>query len=1136
MTDPRENSEKRRATILVTALDGLTNLPEESSSESITQLLSRCMESMEQVVRLFSGEILRFDGERMVAFFGIPDPQENFAVRALQASLEMKNRLEVLIADKEIPEYIGLRSGISTGEVIYSMMGSGKTERHTVIGNVVDLASRIQDFAETGQILIGPETHRLVLDHFDIRPMEPVPVKGQKKPVQVYNVLARREEQVAASPEAARMISSPIVGREKEMELLQTKVMQLIVNGKGCVVTITGEAGVGKSRLMAEFKKQEAIGQVAFLEGKGISFGGNLSFHPITQVIRSWAGIHEDDPPNTALEKLASNIERVYPDGAEEAFPFIATMMGYPLTGEAQERVKGIEGESLEKLILKNLRELLGEAVRRRPGFIVIEDLHWADLSTIHALEFLVKLVRNHRLVFVFIFRPGYEKTGEHMQKFISENIPEQFIPIEIINLDQNHSAELIDNLLGQLELPQDVETLIQERSRGNPFFIEEILRSFIDQGIIRHKDKGFEVTDKIRYANIPETINEVLLSRIDRLDEKTRNLLKMASVIGRNFYYKVLEEAADTIGELDDKLGYLKDMQFINEGGTSDEVEYLFKHALAQQATYESIMQKKRQEMHLKIARSIEKVFASKIHEYYGVLALHYGKAEVPEKQEEYLVKAGEQSLLSGASSEAVNYFKEALDIYLNIHKDKADAETLIHLKEKIGMALETKGDNIEAVDYFDQVLEFYGFNIPKRKFVAMMGVGFYFIWFPVVLRHPWLMINKTPDERIQRIARLVIYKGEALATINPTRYFMDSIYALKLFLVYNLNRIETTTGILSAASTFYTVTGLSLKTGGLMLEEAFRTMHGKDNSFECTYRFAKRMYDYFAGKWTDDNDLEEFYQKAIRAGSVWDIVIYLLYSGLIFVDKGQGKKAIKLAEKLNELSDNFENSHARAQAYRLLAVNSLKNRLIGSGLREAEEGIRFTTKTGHLAMLLVIYCEKSRLHTLLGEFDKARHALKEAEALVKERKIMKIYYSGYLLAACSLDYAELFASTENRKHHLRSLLKRTGTLIRVSKTLHSNRVEGYRLRALVFWHLNRQRKAIKNFSKSLEVAETYGTRPELARTCFELGKCLKDPKSKHNRLGSKNGSEYLLMAKSLFQELELKWDMEQYERYMGI
>jgi class 3 adenylate cyclase/tetratricopeptide (TPR) repeat protein len=1136
MTDPHEPSGKGIATILVAVVDGLTTLPGESSTGRITQALSRCMENMEQVIQLFGGRVDRFAGEKMITFFGIPDSMENFPVQAVQAAIEMRNRLELMVADRELPEGIGLRTGIATGEVISGLVGTGKNKHYTVIGAAAELATRIQDLAERGQILIGPETYRQTREQFELRSLEPIPVKGQKQPVQIFEVHSRKKDKIAASPESARMIVSPMVGRQKELDLLETQIMRLIVNGKGCVVTITGEAGVGKSRLMAEFRKREAIGQVAFFEGKGMSFGSKLSYHPITQVIRSWAGIAEDDPILTAHAKLDSNIRRVYPDGAEEIFPFVATMMGYPLTGPALERVKGIEGEALEKLILKNLRELLGEAVRRRPGFIVIEDMHWADLSTIHALEFLVKLVRTHRLVFVFIFRPGYEETGGRIRTFIAENLPEQTVNIDIVNLDQAQSVELVANLINQLDLPQDVMQLIQEKSRGNPFFIEEILRSFIDQEIIRLNEGRFEMTDRIRYANIPETINEVLLSRIDRLDEKTRSLLKMASVIGRNFYYKVLEEAAETIGELDDKLGYLKDIQFINEGRKSDEIEYLFKHALAQQATYESIMQKTRREMHLKIARSIEKVFANKIHEFYGVLAMHYGKAEIPEKREEYLIKAGEQSLLSGASSEAISYFKEALGCCMNSGQAGRDPVKVAMLQEKLAVALQTKGENIEAIEYFDKVLDYYHFKMSKNLLVRKIKAYIYFLAFPIVVKYEHLLPRKDPHEAVGRIIHLLMLKGDALATINPSRFFIESIQGFRLMLKYRVGSLEQVGGLLSGSSSFYIWTGISIKAGGILLRKADKVLEGKNIYYYYSYRMARKMYDYAAGLWGEDMDLEDVYRNALRTGAIWDIGIYIVYCGLIFIDKGQWSRLRDMVSKLSEVSENFENSHARAQAYRLEAVNRVRCRDLNAGIEACEEGIRFTVKTGHMAMLLVIWSQKSIMHSIRGECEEARKALLEAESLVKERKIIKLYLSGYLLAASCLEYAELNRDAEQRKQKITNLLRLTGKLIKASKHVFSNLTEAYRLRALAYWHLNRQSKAFRNFEKALEISEQHGARPEFARTCFEVGKCLMESKSQRNIVLSKNGSEYLLMGKSMFQELGLKWDMKQYEKYMGI
>ncbi len=594
-----------------------------------------------------------------------------------------------------------------------------------------------------------------------------------------------------------------------------------------------------------------------------------------------------------------------------------------------------------------------------------------------------------------------------------------------------------------------------------------------------------------------------------------------------------MLEEAAQTIEELDSRLEYLKETQLLNEHKHKEDVEFLFKHALAQQATYDSILQKTKKELHLKIARSIEKVFAEKIHEFYGVLAMHYGKAEMVEKREEYLVKAGDQSLMSGASSEAVNFYKEALEYYLNSHKKEIDPDEVVNLQEKIGIALQTKGENMEAVEYIDKVLEFYGFKIPKGKNVKLLKALFYFLIFPVLIRNGWLLIRLKPNERIEKTIRMIIIKGEALSTTNPGRWLIESIYALKFYLKYDISSFDYTTGILSSSSTFYTWTGFSLKNGKIMLDNAERVIRGKDNYFRYNYRMGRKMYDYFAGDWTDDNDLDDVYIKGNRIGAIYEVIIYLVYCGLIFVDKGYQEKAVQVFDKLNELYDNFENSHARAQAFRLAMVNSVRHRRLNEGLKTSDDGIKFTIKTRHMAMLLVIYSQKSIAHSLLGNVEEARRSLQEAEKLVKERRLVKVYYSGYLLAACYLKLAELKKAPGDTRLMLKYLLNLTKSLIKTSKVVYSNLAEGYRIRALTYWLLNKQDKAYRNFEKSLALAERLGAKPELARTCFELGKCLMDQKSRHKIVRSKNGSEYLIKAKSMFEEMDLQWDLQEYERY---
>jgi len=953
------------------------------------------------------------------------------------------------------------------------------------------------------------------------------------KALSIFEVLTKNIAPTETPLQSGRLITSRMVGRQQDIRVLEESIKQLL-NGRGGVVNIEGMAGIGKSRLMAEIKSKEITSNVAFFEGRALSEGKNLSFHPITQIIKSWSGINEDDNTATSYQKLSQNIIRIYPEQADEIIPFVATMMGYPLEGEARQRVKGIEGEALERLILKNLRDLLSHAATHRPIVIMVEDAHWADLSSISFMESLFKLVKNHRLLFINVFRPGFKETGEKLKSFANENLLEYYREIIVKPLTEPESAELIGNLLNQINLPDDIKQLIILRSEGNPFFIEEVLRSFIDEGLIEIKDNSFIVTDQIRYANIPETIDKVILSRIDRLDEKTKGLLRTASVIGRNFYYKVLEEAAQTIEELDNRLEYLKEAQLLNEHKHKEEVEFLFKHALAQQATYDSILQKTKKELHLKIAKSIEKVFADKLPEFYGVLAMHYGKAEVPEKMEEFLFKAGEKSLAAGASSEAINYFKQALVVYIEHNKTNINKQKVADIEEKTGIAYAMKGLNLEAVDYFDRVLDFYHFHIPKNRTLRILGSSFYFLSFIVLIRNQWLFFHKKPPDNIETVYRMILHKGEALTTVNPKRLFIESQFVVKLFIKYGISNSDYVLGILSEYSVFFSWMGLFFRTAQKILEVAHKTGVSKDSVFWMQYRVGCKVYEFLAGKWQEDPEQEYLYNLGLQKGAVWELSVCKAFDGFKLAERGYFTESMVIASRLFDLYDYFENSHARAQGYRLKSLNHLKKSKFEEVINISCEGIEYTGKTNHVAILQVLHCHRCIAHSMRNEMNDALNDLLEAEKLVQQTKMAKLYICEYLLASCYYELALLRNKPGENKTDVHPLLKQARLLIEKSKNVPSHRIQGYRLAAIAYWMKNKQWKTYRCFEKSLSLAENLEAKPELARTCFELGKCLMDIKSRRKILRSKNGSEYLLMAKRLFEEMDLQWDLREYEKYM--
>ena len=1125
------------ATIVIAEIGGLIHLSDVKDASGEKSLINALYEKISQEIRLYNGTIYPSMGERIMAAFGLESRVESDEKNAVNAALRFHAVLESFSNDHDLAFPLSVRVGIHTGPVIKTRMGAGSNIQESLIGETVDIAARIQDIADKNQVLVGSTTYEKTKDIFTYHALEPVPVKGYKKPISIYEVTVKKSETTAPPLQSGRIITSQMVGRQKDLKIIEDAVKQLL-NGRGGVVNIEGMAGIGKSRLMAEVMQKEIVRNVAFFEGRALSEGKNLSFHPIIQIIKVWAGIKEDDNPATAYQKLSANITRIYPEQASEIIPFVATMMGYPLEGEAKLRLKGIEGEALERLILKNIRDLLARAASIRPIVIMVEDAHWADLSSISFMESLFKLVKNHRLLFISVFRPEYKETGERLKSFLKENLPEHYREITVQPLKENESAELIGNLLNQTKLPDDIKQLILLRSEGNPFFIEEVLRSFIDEGLIEVKDNAFIITDRVQYANIPETIDKVILSRIDRLDEKTKGLLRTASVIGRNFYYKVLEEAAQTIEELDTRLQYLKETQLLSEHRQKEEVEFLFKHALAQQATYDSILQKTKKELHLKIAKSIEKVFADKLPEFYGVLAMHYDKAELHEKTEEYLIKAGDESFRSGASNEALNYYLEAIKKIPSINDSGALSSLYRELEIKIAFAHHATGRNFEAYESFNRILQ----RNYKRTF-PVTGIGnlssfiYNLLGLLFKLYFNSFYFSKPTDEQFDLYARVLTHWGEASTTFNPKRSFLQSFYFLKVLSNYDLTGSASGLKLFIGGSNFFIHTGLSLKTGRKMLDLAKKAGAEDHPTPLIYYRFLNKLLDYNSGILEEDKTMEHTFKVGMQIGDFWTTTVYAVYCGYAFIDRGDHNGFIKMTEKLNEIADSFDNSHARAQWYRLSAIGNFLFRKMDDDLDLISEGIVYAGKSGHFTVLLILWCIKSLSHSLKGETEEAVKAFQEAGKHIHDKQFLPIYYSQYLLARAWMEWSALKYCIDHHKpikKEAASVLKTNNIIIRLSKTVPSKSVEAWRLKAMVYRQLGKMNSALKCFSKSIQLGQKYNCSLELSRTYFEAGKFLQDSDSKRNTILGFSANEYLLKAKSLFEEMDLQWDLKEYERYM--
>jgi class 3 adenylate cyclase len=762
--------ERKMVTVLFADVANYTSISEHLDPEAVHQIMDGCFKILMEEIHNHEGTINQFTGDGVMALFGAPIAHEEHAQKACCAALSIKESLREY--KKQLKDKFGvdfnMRIGINSGHVVVGSIGDDLRMDYTAIGDTTNLAARMENLAQPGTVLVSKHTYEKVSPFFDFEDLGKYEVKGKKEQQEAYK-LNRQKDRTHLG--FTRQIYSEMVGRDGELNKLELQVLKA-VDGEGAIVNVIGEAGIGKSRLIAELKQKDVIKKIALREGRAISMGKGLSFYPVIDIYKNWAKIKEGDSDATAINKLEASIRSVSPMDVDEILPFIATLMGLNLTGRYADRVKGIEGEGLEKLILKSVKDLLIKSSEIIPIVIVIEDLHWADLSTIELLESLFRLAETQRILFINVFRPRYTETGVRIVQTVKENFPNHYVQIELKPLDEQMSETLINNMLNISGLPHSVRDRIVVRSGGNPFFIEEVVRSFIDDEVILRKNSEFEVTPKIESVVIPQSINDVLIARIDRLEEKTKDLVKTASVIGRSFFHRILAEVLKSLEDIDNRLEHLKEIQLIRDRIRMEELEYLFKHALTQEAAYESLLTQRRKEIHHTVAESIENVFKDKIHEFYGMLAYHYSNAENLDKAEEYMVKAGEEALRSSASSEALNYYQEALKLYLKKYGDSADPEKLAMFEKNIALAFFSKGKDADAVEYFDKALARWGIKASNNIVFQVLNL---LIDISVLLLKVYVPVKKgikIPTEQDNETFDLCYKKAEALVQVNPWRY----------------------------------------------------------------------------------------------------------------------------------------------------------------------------------------------------------------------------------------------------------------------------------------------------------------------------------------------------------------------------
>lgn len=1132
------DAERRRVTALFSDLSDYTAMTEKLDPERVKEITSHIFDGVRQVIDKYEGYIERFEGDRVLVIFGVPRTNEDHPVRAIRASIKIHEFVKSLSREfrREVGRHLSMHSGINTGLAI-TADANPKKNTYGVTGDAINVAARLCDLAKSDDILVGPETHKVTKVNFTFAPLRMAKVKGKAKPIPFYKVMSERGLANNSSPKPQAL--PEMIGRQQELAQLESQILKM-VNGRGSVVNVVGEPGIGKSRLFEEFRQLEVANGTLFLEGRSISIGRKISFHPIIDLLKLWTGIIEGDTHIIASGKLEAAIRGVCGEGVEEVFPFVAAMMGIRLSGIYAERIKDLEGEALEKLILKNMRELLIRLSELTPVVFVMEDLHWADSTSLTLLKSLYHVAKNHRIVFINIFRPGYWQTNDRNIETLPQWLREtQFTEIAIKPLDIRMGAALVTSTLRVKGLGYAITQKIVDRAGGNPFFIEEILSSLIDEGVIVRSNGLVEVTEQIDNILIPPTVSDVLMARIDMLEEGAREIVKIAAVIGTAFFYRVLKDVTAPLDGVDERLSYLRDAGFIHHHTRMGESEYLFKHALLQEAVYESMLIHQRKKLHQKVARSVEKIFQERLQDFYGMLAFHYSMAEVPEKAEEYMMKAGREALRSSASSEALHYFQEVLRLCLVKNYEGFDPEKIENCEKNIAFAFYNRAQWPEAVEFFDKVLERRRSAVPKKTSIGLVKL----VWNMLVLvKAIYLRVPRSrtiPKKREIETLDLYYREGLALPYVDHTRLFFGSLDLFRRTLAFDLEKIPHLSMYWLGVSAMFTTGALSFDLSSRLLEMSKRYSVGEDIASRMNHACLSTIIYHCQGAWEKVQDLDEdMLDTALGNGDLWTVSTYLWFHGIAKGEQGEFGHLLRAIDLLDNIAETYDYDQAFSNALSLKADYYIRQRNTHEAAVAIEQGISHMQEKGNEIDEIMYLGLKGEVQCMAGAVEKAYDTLSKATELSEIKGfVMPIFVAPNLKAHFYADVETLKRVTSLKEpSNLRPFQKNAYSsgkaAVRNSRKYAPYRTKILGLMGEYHWIIGKQGKAFKWWDKAIQEGEKLGARSDLSRVYFEVGKQLLEPHSKYKQLNGIDAKGYLEKARTMFNKLNLQRDLDELDK----
>ena len=687
--DQPQSTKRGPVTVLFADLCGYTSLCETLAPEDLRDVMAEVLGGIARISAKYEGHVDKFVGDAALVLFGVPRAHEDDAVRAIRAAREIRE----FVAEQgprlksKAGRELHMHSAISTGVVVTSEVD--RTSADSAYGDSVTLASRLLSLAGPDEIVCTEETQVETVGYFEFEALGPKAVRGREGTVNVYRVGSARE--LPATAHRIRGVRAKFVGRRNEWARLEAAIDRL-KHGETTVVSVRGEAGTGKSRLVEEFRDSLG-GEVRWFESSSQPYSQNIPYHLFVESIRHAWGIRDGDPPADLRRKIETNVAHI-PGAPENSAAYVGALFGldYP-------EMRGVDSEFWKQQMFQFFRSMLSDAATKSPTVIYVGDLHWVDPSSLELLRFLMATFEV-AVLFIATYRPPFDLFAGAPPTSL------RYEEIDLSDLSASESADMLASLLNSEDAPASLRGFLRDKAEGNPFYLEELVNSLIDSGTLTSDGKHWSVGRPLPDSGLPLTIMGVIAARLDRLDPSDRRVLQEASVIGRTFMQDVLGRITRD-PSFHSRLAELEKLDLVRVRVVEPTLEHEFKHALIQDVAYAGLLKPELVELHEGVGTALESMFPDRLPELYETLALHFSRGRSVHKAVHYLVKSAEKSFERYAVEESCEFYRQAYELLAATPRSSERDRELVSVLNGWAYVIYDRGNMAELESLLESHLE---------------------------------------------------------------------------------------------------------------------------------------------------------------------------------------------------------------------------------------------------------------------------------------------------------------------------------------------------------------------------------------------------------------------------------------------